>query len=159
MKASTTGSWRRSQAHYAASSANPWRGARRNESGENFESKDPMPSDNPIRGKYGCTAKKRDGSPCGQRAMKGSAVCKMHGGKAPQVLAAARLRLALLVDPAIGVLQKAMKQQAKQPGVALAAARDVLDRAGLKEADKLEVSGQGGGPVTIVIRPVDSPKE
>lgn len=108
-----------------------------------------MPSDNPIRGKYGCTAKKRDGSPCGQRAMRGSAVCKMHGGKAPQVLAAARLRLALLVDPAIGVLQKAMKQQAKQPGVALAAARDVLDRAGLKEAEKIELTGQDGGALIV----------
>lgn len=64
----------------------------------------------------------------------------MHGGKAPQTMAAAKLRLAALVDPAIGVLAKAMKDQKKQPASALAAARDVLDRAGLKPADQIEIT-------------------
>lgn len=41
----------------------------------------------------GCVGHKRNGDPCGQPAMKGGWVCKMHGGKAPQVMAAAEARL------------------------------------------------------------------
>jgi hypothetical protein len=41
-----------------------------------------------------CKAHARTGKPCGHRAMAGCAVCHYHGGKAPQVMAAARRRLA-----------------------------------------------------------------
>jgi hypothetical protein len=53
---------------------------------------------------------------------------------------AARLRLAALVDPAIGVLQAALKQR-KRLDLALSAARDALDRNGFKTPEKLELSG------------------
>lgn len=39
-----------------------------------------------------CTAHKRNGQPCGQPPMQDQDVCKMHGGKAPQALAAATTR-------------------------------------------------------------------
>lgn len=41
----------------------------------------------------GCVGHRRDGSPCGNRPMSGQRVCRMHGGSAPQVKAAAERRL------------------------------------------------------------------
>lgn len=41
-----------------------------------------------------CGAKKRDGNPCGAPPIKGGTRCVRHGGKAPQVQAAAARRLA-----------------------------------------------------------------
>lgn len=72
----------------------------------------------------------------------------MHGGGAPQVRQAARERLAVMVDPALKVIAKSMKSKNEQ--ISLAAARDVLDRAGLKAPDKIVVGGEGpGGSVVI----------
>ncbi len=101
-----------------------------------------------------CTATNRQGNPCTQPAIKGGNVCRYHGGAAPQTLAAARLRLAALVDPAIGVLAYAIKQKSQNLPAALTAAKDAMDRAGLKVSDKLEVSGAEGGP--LVVRYVDA---
>lgn len=41
-----------------------------------------------------CSAHRRDGSQCGSWAVKGANVCRMHGGAAPAVRAAASRRLA-----------------------------------------------------------------
>ena len=75
----------------------------------------------------------------------------MHGGSAPQVKQSARERIAEMVDPALGVLYKAMKMHTKgspQP-LAVIAARDILDRAGYKATDKLILTGTGpGGAIT-----------
>lgn len=51
----------------------------------------------------------------------------MHGGSAPQVKDKARARLAALVDPAIKRLGQLVVEK-KDKKVALAAAKDVLDR-------------------------------
>lgn len=40
-----------------------------------------------------CTARKRNGDRCGSKAVTGATVCRMHGGSAPQVRAAAARRL------------------------------------------------------------------
>lgn len=40
-----------------------------------------------------CTARRTDGTPCGAWAIRGGFVCRMHGGAAPQVRAAAHARL------------------------------------------------------------------
>lgn len=40
-----------------------------------------------------CSARCSDGSPCGAWAIRGGTVCKVHGGSAPQVRAAAARRL------------------------------------------------------------------
>lgn len=64
----------------------------------------------------------------------------MHGGKSPQAQRSARERLAALVDPAITTLSRVVRH-GRPDAVALGAARDVLDRAGLKAATRLELSG------------------
>lgn len=40
-----------------------------------------------------CTSHKKDGNPCNQPPMNGQRVCRKHGGKAPQNLAAAERRI------------------------------------------------------------------
>jgi hypothetical protein len=40
-----------------------------------------------------CSAHRRDGMPCGAYAIRGGTVCRMHGGAAPQVRAAASGRM------------------------------------------------------------------
>lgn len=66
----------------------------------------------------------------------------MHGGGAPQVRQAARLRLAALVDPAINVLASLLKPSKRKipENVRLAAAKDALDRNGLKPKDEVVLS-------------------
>lgn len=78
---------------------------------------------------------------CKRDAIAGGTVCRYHGGAAPQVKKAAQLRLAALVDPAIGVLAHAMRQKGKQLPAALAAAKDVLDRNGMKQPDEVKITG------------------
>lgn len=78
-----------------------------------------------------CSAtSKQTGNQCRRYPVPGAAVCCMHGGKAPQVQRTARQRIASLVDPAIDTLAELLKSQV-QPRVALGAAKDVLDRAGV----------------------------
>lgn len=66
----------------------------------------------------------------------------MHGGGAPQVKKSAALRLAALVDPAIGVLAKALKQTGDLR-LAADVAKDVLNRNGFKSPDEMKLVGAG----------------
>lgn len=84
---------------------------------------------------------KGSGERCKRQAIAGAAVCRVHGGAAPQVRAKAQERLLALVDPALAVLSHAMRQKAKQLPVAVQAARDVLDRNNLGGKQFLELSG------------------
>jgi hypothetical protein len=96
------------------------------------------PSADNVMGKKRCKAKSsRTGVQCKQWAIHGGEVCITHGGSAPQVKAAAALRLSGLVDPSIAVLAKTLKND-KRPELALNAAKDVLDRSGLGAVHKLE---------------------
>ena len=63
-----------------------------------------MQSQDPIQPEL-CTARWKNGEPCGSKAIRGGNVCRMHGGGAPQVKAAAAARLRAMVDPALGVLE------------------------------------------------------
>ena len=63
-----------------------------------------MRSQDPIQAQP-CTARRKNGQPCGAKAIRGGTVCRMHGGGAPQVKAAAAARLRAMVDPALGLLQ------------------------------------------------------
>lgn len=91
-------------------------------------------------GQRRCGARRRDGQQCGQPAMSGATVCRMHGGKAPQVQRAARLRLIDLIDPAIATLAREMTNQDARPGDRIKAAAEVLDRAGVPR--NVEVSSE-----------------
>jgi len=53
-----------------------------------------QPADQPEPLASQCGARRRDGQPCASQPMRGSTRCRMHGGAAPQVRAAAGRRLA-----------------------------------------------------------------
>lgn len=103
-----------------------------------------------------CSAKRTNGEPCRGQAISGATVCRVHGGNAPQVREAARLRLLELVDPALGVLARAVRKR-KDPkweptATEIQAARDLLDRAGLKPEQEAPPNAPGGG-ITLVVMP------
>ena len=50
------------------------------------------PRQKPVKAK--CKARKQDGTSCGAYPIRGAEVCRVHGGRAPQVKAAAARRLA-----------------------------------------------------------------
>ena len=91
-----------------------------------------------MRGVRSCSAHSRTGKPCKYPSIPGGTVCRFHGGGAPQVQQAARVRLAALVDPSIDRLAKLVQE--KSPSVALGAVKDVLDRNGLKTPDQLQIT-------------------
>jgi HEAT repeat protein len=82
--------------------------------------------------------------------MRGSKVCMKHGGKAPQVREAARRRLELLVEPAIGTLRREMLR-GDSSTVRLRAAESILDRAGIVAEQQVQVDNQ----VTIRVEYAD----
>ncbi len=49
-----------------------------------------------------CLNQRRE--PCRGPAIAGATICRIHGGSAPQVKRAAAMRLAVLIDPPIGLL-------------------------------------------------------
>ncbi len=93
-----------------------------------------------------CTATaKSTGKRCTQPPIHGGAVCRYHGGAAPQVIKKARERLADLVDPAIGRLRVLVDTEDER--VALAAAKDILDRNDVTGKAKREITGPEGAPI------------
>lgn len=80
---------------------------------------------------------KTTGEQCGKLAIMGGTVCRVHGGAAPQVRDAARRRLLDLVAPAIVALAEIVESSDER--ARLAAARDILDRCGLREAEVVHV--------------------
>lgn len=93
-----------------------------------------------------CTAKsKRSGNLCGRYAMKGQRTCMMHGGKTPASLAKAQEAMEKADRDLRGLTTKAVKvleallDTGNSEAVMLGAARDVLDRGGLKATERIEV--------------------
>lgn len=98
-----------------------------------------------------CTARaKSTGVRCARSAIAGATICRVHGGAAPQVRAAARARLLALVDPAISRLGKLL--QTKQQPVALGAVKDVLDRGGLKAPEDGLAQVRQGPAIVVLVR-------
>lgn len=83
-----------------------------------------------------CTAHNRHGNQCGKHATPGTNVCSTHSSAAPQVKAAAQRRLLEAADPAAAKLVELLDSDNER--VALAAARDLLDRAGLGTPAEVE---------------------
>ena len=78
----------------------------------------------------------REGKPCIRPVVRGHTVCRSHGGG--QILAAAQRRLLDAIDPTINRLITVIETSKHDPSV-VSACKDLLDRAGLKPADKLQV--------------------
>jgi hypothetical protein len=102
-----------------------------------------------------CHAKaKATGQQCARHAIAGATVCRVHGGGAPQVREKARLRLLALVDPAIGALGELVRDK-RIPAVRLQASKDILDRAGIREAPE---TAAGSNVVQIAIVSSEGPE-
>lgn len=71
--------------------------------------------------------------------MKGTNVCRMHGGSAPQVRAAAKRRLLEAADETAALLVRIIMSEDTDERVRLAAIRDLLDRAGITTPKTVEV--------------------
>ena len=96
----------------------------------------PMRASDPLR----CSAhSKQTGKPCTKTPIPGGTVCRYHGGQAPQVKAKALARLEALVDPAITRLAELIADRGF-PSTSMAAVKDLLDRAGFKAPEKVEVT-------------------
>jgi hypothetical protein len=81
----------------------------------------------------------RTGEPCKLPPVKGSNVCRSHGGAAPQVKAKARQRIEEAADRMAFELLKMATDDNVADSVKLAAIRDALDRAGLAAKNAVEV--------------------
>lgn len=61
-----------------------------------------------------CKAKsKSTGKQCQQPAIQGGTVCRFHGGGAPNVIEAARRRLACMLVPALGIIERTLKRDSE----------------------------------------------
>jgi hypothetical protein len=85
-----------------------------------------------------CGRRTRAGTPCQKSPIKGGTVCRLHGGAAPQVKKAAKLRLLELVDPAIATLARIMATSDNE-ALRLKAADSILDRGGLPKGAQVTV--------------------
>ena len=72
-----------------------------------------------------CTATNRQGGRCGRSAIPGGTVCNHHGGKAPQVVAAAQERLQ--VEEAWRALARVQASRPSRPSWGETAADALLD--------------------------------
>ena len=90
-------------------------------------------------GKPRCTARSKQAKRrCARAATPGTTICKNHGSANPQVKAKAALRLAMLVDPAIGVFDKTMRATDASNSDKLRAAENVMDRAGFPRRTEVD---------------------
>lgn len=89
-----------------------------------------------------CTARRKNGVPCKNSAIRGGNVCRMHGGGAPQVRAAAQVRILRASDKAAARLVEMMQDPKVPFAVQLAAARDLLDRANVVGTQQIELKAE-----------------
>ncbi len=85
-----------------------------------------------------CTATNAEGEPCRAYAIRGSNVCYVHGGAAPQVKRAAAVRLVMASDWLIEELLT-IARSSDDEKVKLAAINSALDRAGLGTRQTVEL--------------------
>lgn len=87
-----------------------------------------------------CSARKTNGDPCRRRPINGGTVCPTHGGRAPQVRAAAQRRILAHADRAVAAVVAIMEDPATPSAVKLAAAKDLLDRNDLTGKTAVEIT-------------------
>lgn len=93
-----------------------------------------------------CTARKQNGEPCRAMAARGATVCRVHGGSAPQVKAAAKRRLDQAADALVQRLLAFALDGGTSDNVALQAIIAALDRAGLNVKQAMELSAKDPEP-------------
>lgn len=100
-----------------------------------------------------CATVKKNGEPCGNRSVRGTGLtagssprCRMHGGQLPSVakhaeaiVNAARIQLTDSTPDAVRVIMEIMKSSSTASNVRLAAAKEVLDRAGVKSGADMTI--------------------
>ena len=110
-----------------------------------------------------CTATaNRTGDRCKNAAIKGSNVCRVHGGSAPQVQKKAQERLDEMADSTTANIQQDIEELQEEFDAAETAEEKleivaelrkhwklILDRTGHGPTEKREVGGDGGGPLEI----------
>ena len=74
---------------------------------------------------------------CGNAPINGTNVCRMHGGAAPQVKMKAEQRIREAADPAAAKIVSLMQNPKVPYFLQLAAARDLLDRAGISKTQTI----------------------
>ena len=88
-----------------------------------------------------CTAhSSQTGKPCKKDAIKGTNVCRSHGGAAPQVRNMAKARLLGWADATAAHLIALIEDDDEDSRVRLAAINSLLDRAGITYPKQLEIS-------------------
>jgi hypothetical protein len=104
-----------------------------------------------------CTAKsQRNQRRCGAYAIKGSTVCRVHGGAITRVKEAAarryQSRLEAVVDPAIDRLEKIITSPESADADAVRAAEAILNRSAKVRSPKSEVAiEQTGDPREVAV--------
>ncbi len=113
-----------------------------------------------------CGARTRAGDSCGNKAgfrtdHVGFGQCYLHGGAtetgkkhAKAIRDDAFARILEMTDPALARI-RALIDYAESEAVALSAARDILDRAGLGAKHVHEHTGPDGGPIPLDVRAGD----
>ena len=86
-----------------------------------------------------CTAHNRKGNQCLHAAMNQTNVCRVHGGAAPQVKRAARIRLEMAADRMARQLL-GIADSGQSEAVRLAAIKDALDRSGIQAKTAVDVA-------------------
>lgn len=89
--------------------------------------------------KVTCSARTVSGNPCKKPPIKGSNVCRTHGGAAPQVRAKAQVRLLMSADAAAAKLIEMIHSKKIDDRTKLLAVKDLLDRANLGGTQSIEV--------------------
>lgn len=86
-----------------------------------------------------CSARRTNGEPCKNSAIRGGTVCARHGGSAPQVRAKANQRLIEMVLPAMRELRKIIDSPDTADADKLKAINMVLNRTGYNERREIDL--------------------
>lgn len=86
-----------------------------------------------------CRARRTNGEPCKNSAIRGGTVCARHGGSAPQVRAKANQRLIEMVLPAMKELNRILNREDVADADKLRAIQMVLNRTGYSERQQIDI--------------------
>jgi hypothetical protein len=106
-----------------------------------------------------CSARRTNGEPCKRPPIEGANVCRTHGGGAPQVKAAAKVRLEMAANRMAQELLGIAIDDNAPPAVKLAAIKDALDRAGLAPNARVDVTHEVKPYEHLLERVLRGPRE